>query len=418
MRHAFAPATRRFTLIAFAAVATALLGLTSAAHARTDLLVYSALEADQIKAYKAAFEKAHPDIELKFVRDSTGIITARLLAEKANPQADVIWGVAATSLMLLDKQGMLQPYAPRNLAKVRSSMRDAAATPTWVGMDLWSSAVCFNTVEGEKRKLPTPASWADLTRPEFKGAITMPHPASSGTGYLMVAAWLQMMGEDKGWAYMDALHQNIGVYTHSGSKPCRQAGAGEFPVGLSFEYRANKTKKDGAPIDIVFPREGLGWDVEATAILKASKKQEAAKGPGRLGGDARCQQALRGQLRRTGSARGPGKARIHSGRPGKAPCQKRLQLGRGQSRSHSFRMEPPLRSQGGEEVTPPEALRLGGAAPSPSLALRAGGGRHQRGGAALARCLWVGARRYRPVCALVEIVGRPFLHVERDTCCA
>mgnify|MGYP002040293849 FL=1 len=76
---------------------------------------------------------------------------------------------------------------------------------------------------------------------------------------------------------MDGLHQNMGVYTHSGSKPCRQAGAGEFPVGLSFEYRASKTKKDGAPIDIVFPQEGLGWDVEATAILKTSKKQEAAK---------------------------------------------------------------------------------------------------------------------------------------------
>lgn len=275
MRFVTACGTRRLTLIA---VASAALGFASLAQAaKTELLVYSALEADQIKAYKVGFEKAHPEIELKFVRDSTGIITARLLAEKANPQADVIWGVAATSLMLLDKQGMLAPYAPKNLTKVRSTMRDPAATPTWVGMDLWSSAVCFNTVEAQKRKLPAIASWADLTRPEFKGSITMPHPASSGTGYLMVAAWLQMMGEDKGWAYMDALHQNIGVYTHSGSKPCRQAGAGEFPVGLSFEYRANKTKKDGAPIDIVFPREGLGWDVEATAIMKTSKKQEAAK---------------------------------------------------------------------------------------------------------------------------------------------
>lgn len=275
MRFVTACGTRRLTLIA---VASAALGFASLAQAaKIELLVYSALEADQIKAYKVGFEKAHPEIELKFVRDSTGIITARLLAEKANPQADVIWGVAATSLMLLDKQGMLAPYAPKNLTKVRSSMRDPAATPTWVGMDLWSSAVCFNTVEAQKRKLPAIASWADLTRPEFKGSITMPHPASSGTGYLMVAAWLQMMGEDKGWAYMDALHQNIGVYTHSGSKPCRQAGAGEFPVGLSFEYRANKTKKDGAPIDIVFPREGLGWDVEATAIMKTSKKQEAAK---------------------------------------------------------------------------------------------------------------------------------------------
>lgn len=268
--------TRRLALLT--AAACSLLGAAGQAlAAKTELLVYSALEADQIKAYKVSFEKAHPEIELKFVRDSTGIITARLLAEKANPQADVIWGVAATSLMLLDKQGMLQPYAPKNLAKVRSTMRDPAATPTWVGMDLWSSAVCLNTVEAQKRKLPVVTSWADLTKPEFKGTLTMPHPASSGTGYLMVAAWLQMMGEDKGWAYMDALHQNIGVYTHSGSKPCRQAGAGEFPVGLSFEYRANKTKKDGAPIDIVFPKEGLGWDVEATAIMKTSKKQEAAK---------------------------------------------------------------------------------------------------------------------------------------------
>ncbi|QNN56043.1 putative 2-aminoethylphosphonate ABC transporter substrate-binding protein [Diaphorobacter ruginosibacter] len=276
MRNSLASWSRRATIAAAAAVS--LLGAASLAHAaKTELLVYSALEADQIKAYKSGFEKAHPDIELKFVRDSTGIITARLLAEKANPQADVIWGVAATSLMLLDKQGMLAPYAPKNLAKVRSTMRDPNATPTWVGMDLWSSAMCFNTVEGDKRKVAAPASWADLTKPEYKGMITMPHPASSGTGYLMVAAWLQMMGEDKGWAYMDALHQNMGVYTHSGSKPCRQAGAGEFPIGLSFEYRANKTKKDGAPIDIIFPKEGLGWDVEATAIMKTSKKQEAAK---------------------------------------------------------------------------------------------------------------------------------------------
>ncbi|KPF70218.1 phosphonate ABC transporter substrate-binding protein [beta proteobacterium AAP99] len=247
------------------------------AQSRTELLVYSALEADQIKAYKEAFEKENPSIELKFVRDSTGIITAKLLAEKANPQADVVWGLAATSLMLLDREGMLAAYAPANLGAIKPNMRDTRNPPTWVGMDVWSSAICFNTVEAGKRNLPRPASWADLTKPEYKGLITMPHPASSGTGYLMVSAWLQMMGEPRGWAFMDALHQNMGVYTHSGSKPCRQAGAGEFPIGLSFEYRANKTKKDGAPIDIVLPTEGLGWDMEATGILKTTKKMDAAR---------------------------------------------------------------------------------------------------------------------------------------------
>jgi iron(III) transport system substrate-binding protein len=160
---------------------------------------------------------------------------------------------------------------------VKASMRDPRTTPSWVGMDVWSSAICFNTAEAGKKNLPKPTSWQDLTNPVYKGQITMPHPASSGTGYLMVSAWLQLMGEQKGWAYMDALHQNIGVYTHSGSKPCRQAGAGEYAVGLSFEYRANKTKKDGAPIDIVLPKEGLGWDMEATGIMKSTKKMAAAR---------------------------------------------------------------------------------------------------------------------------------------------
>lgn len=256
--------------------ATLALGVISAA-AATELTVYTAIEADQLQAYKQAFETDNPGITINWVRDSTGIVTAKLLAEKANPQADVIWGLAATSLMLLDNEGMLLGYPPAGLDKINPKFRDSRAEPTWVGMDVWSSAICFNTFEAGAKNLTAPASWQDLTKPEYAGMITMPNPSSSGTGYLMVSAWLQLMGEEKGWKYMDALHQNVGAYTHSGSKPCRQAGAGEFPIGISFEYRASKTKEDGAPIDIIFPTEGIGWDMEATAILNTTKNPEAAK---------------------------------------------------------------------------------------------------------------------------------------------
>jgi len=249
----------------------------TATAAAEDLLVYTALEADQLEAYKAAFEQDNPGITINWVRDSTGIITAKLLAEKANPQADLVWGLAATSLMLLDGEGMLMGYAPAGLDRINPRFRDSRDEPTWVGMDVWSSAICFNTVEAEAKSLPAPASWQDLTRADYRGMIAMPNPSSSGTGYLMVSAWLQLMGEEAGWAFMDALHENIGSYTHSGSKPCRQAGAGEFPIGISFEYRASKTKADGAPIDIIFPSEGLGWDMEATGILKTTQHPEAAK---------------------------------------------------------------------------------------------------------------------------------------------
>ena len=53
----------------------------------------------------------------------------------------------------------------------------------------------------------------------------MPHPASSGTGYFHVAAWIQMFGEAKAWEFMDRLHDNIAVYEHSGTRPCRQAAS-------------------------------------------------------------------------------------------------------------------------------------------------------------------------------------------------
>src|SRR4029453_5962763 len=98
---------------------------------KTQLTVYTALETDQLKAYEAGFTKVNPDIEIKWVRDSTGVITAKLLAEKANPQADVVMGVAASSLALLDSQGMLTGYAPINLDAIMTQYRDKKQPPNW-----------------------------------------------------------------------------------------------------------------------------------------------------------------------------------------------------------------------------------------------------------------------------------------------
>jgi iron(III) transport system substrate-binding protein len=260
------------TLMAVAAAASA---------QKTELTVYTALELDQVKAYEAGFNKQNPNIAIKWVQDSTGVITAKLLAEKANPKADVVMGVAASSLALLDSQGMLLPYAPLNLDAIMAAYRDKKNPPAWWGMDVWGATVCFNTVEAQKKGIPKPETWKDLTKPIYKGQVVMPNPASSGTGFFDVNAWLTLWGDDNGkgggWKYMDALHENIAQYTHSGSKPCTMAAAGEYVVGISFEYRANTNKAKGAPIDLVFPKEGLGWDLEAFAIHKGTKNLEAAK---------------------------------------------------------------------------------------------------------------------------------------------
>lgn len=250
---------------------------TSAVKAE-ELTVYTAVEADELAGFKKAFEKATPGVTINWIRDSTGIVTSKLMAEKNNPQADIVWGLAATSLMLLGNEGYFQGYAPKGLDKLDSKYYDTVnKAPQWVGQRAWIASICYNTVEGKKHNLPIPTDWNDLTKPVYKGHLIMPNPNSSGTGFLDVSSWAQMMGEDAAWKYMDALHENISRYTHSGSAPCKLAARGEIPIGISFAYRGAKSKSEGAPLEVIAPTPGVGWDLEAFAIVKNTKKLAAAK---------------------------------------------------------------------------------------------------------------------------------------------
>jgi len=243
-----------------------------------DLLVYTALEDDEVAIYLPAFKKAHPDINVTIYRDSTGIVTAKLLAEKDNPQADVVWGTAATSLLIADDLGMLKGYSPKGFDKVKKGMKDPKNSPAhWVGIKAWVTGIVGNTIEMEKKGLPMPKSYADLLNPVYKGSLVMPNPASSGTGFLTVSAVLQTMGEEKGWEYLDGLHENIAQYTHSGSKPAKMAGKGEFPIGVSFAYRGFKQRSKGEPVVVAFPAEGSGYDVESNALIKKPRIKKEAK---------------------------------------------------------------------------------------------------------------------------------------------
>ena len=180
-------------------------------------------------------------------------------------------------MMHLKKEGLLALYAPANLAEIRPKFRDPDNPPFWIGIDAWAGAVCFNTAEAEKLSLPRPASWYDLLDPRYRGRITMPDPGSSGTGYFHVSAWIQLFGEDEAWRFMDRLHLNIAAYSHSGTKPCRDAAVGEFPVGISYELAGAQAKQNGAPIDVLLMKEGSGWDMDGAAILQATRRPEAAR---------------------------------------------------------------------------------------------------------------------------------------------
>jgi len=245
------------------------------------ITVYTAIESELVTQFLAAFNASYPDINVNVVRDSTGVITARLIAEANNPQADLVWGTAASSMMVLEGMGMLQPYAPAGLERILPMFRSEDEIPTWVGITAWETAFIVNTIELERLGLSIGdiRCYEDLLRPELAGHVVMPHPASSGTGFLTVTAILQLFDADTdaGWDFFESLNRNIGQYTHSGSAPAVMAATGETVIGVSFGYAGINQLRRGAPVEIIWPAMGSGWDMEANALIARDATHPAAK---------------------------------------------------------------------------------------------------------------------------------------------
>ncbi|MCJ2542786.1 hypothetical protein JX360_07675 [Synechococcus bigranulatus str. 'Rupite'] len=115
------------------------------------------------EGHSGTTEKEHPDIKVNIVRDSTGVVTAKLLAEKDNPQADAVWGLAATSLLVADQQGLLEPYAPAGLDRILPEFRDSQNPPHWVGIDTYPASHNELPLQKQGRgsppTAPLPSQW-------------------------------------------------------------------------------------------------------------------------------------------------------------------------------------------------------------------------------------------------------------------
>lgn len=257
-----------------AAVALVGAGLIQAAHAKP-LTIYTALEDDEVTDYMAAAKVAMPDVQFHVLRLSTGDMAARLLAELKNPRADVIWGFAVTNMLDPRIHDELIKYEPQAAKELPAIYRGKDGT--WFAATGYMAAFCVNEERLKSKNLPMPSSWEDLTKPIYKGEVVMPNPAASGTGWLQIAAILQGLGDNKGWQLITDLNQNIAQYTSSGSKPCKMARTGEYTVGISFAFPAMQSIEAGFPVKMVIPSDWVGYELEASGIVKTAKNPEDAK---------------------------------------------------------------------------------------------------------------------------------------------
>lgn len=255
----------------------------SAVDEGNELILYTSLETDETEEYINAAEAA-TGLKISWVRFSTGVLGAKLLAERKNPQADLVYGWAVTYLMDFTQRGFFVPYVPADGEKIPAHFKDP--DDHWYAIDLYLAAFCVNTEKLKEYNLPMPTSWKDLTNPVYTGHLIMPNPASSGTGFLQVAGILESMdpdyknktvAENEGWKFLEELDKTMGQYIKSGSRPAKYAAAGEYVIGASFAFVIANLKKEGKPVEMVLPAEGSAYELEANALMKGAKHPNNAK---------------------------------------------------------------------------------------------------------------------------------------------
>lgn len=245
-------------------------GMISGAANAADLVLYTSQPNEDAQATVDGFKAANPGLDVQWVRDGTPQIMAKLNAEIAagNPVADVLLIADVVTLERMKQAGQLMAYKSAEAANYDKALYDADGF--YYSTKLITTGIMYNTQAAMK-----PTSWADLAKPEAKGLVTMPSPLASGAA--LIHAQTLAGVEGLGWDYYKNLKANGAVAAGGNGAILKSVATGEKAYGFVVDYLPIREKAKGAPVEFVFPKEGVSAVTEPAAILSSTKHADAAK---------------------------------------------------------------------------------------------------------------------------------------------
>lgn len=264
-------------------VSTALLGATvmfsAQAEAKGRLTVYCSGTNEMCEAVTKSFEEKY-DVKTAFIRNGSGSTFAKIEAEKNNPQADVWYGGTFDPQAQAAEMGLLQAYRSKHIDDVVPRFQDPAKVKGNYASAIYMGILGFGVNTERLAKLgitEVPKCWKDLEDPRLKGEIQIADPQSSGTAYTAIATFVQLWGEEAAFDYFRKIHPNISQYTKSGITPSNSAARGEATIGIGFLHDYAVQKQAGAPIEMIVPCEGTGYELGGLSIIKGARNLDNAK---------------------------------------------------------------------------------------------------------------------------------------------
>jgi iron(III) transport system substrate-binding protein len=253
-------------------------GWVAPAAAQGTLTVYCSVQEEWCREMVTAFERA-TNVKVAMTRKSAGETYAQIKAEAANPRADIWWGGTGDPHQQAAEEDLTLEYKSPMLSQLQDWAVRYAEASKFRTVGIYSGALGFgfNTDLMKKKGGAEPKCWADLLDPRFQDEVQVADPNSSGTSWTMLATIVQIMGEDNGFDYLKKLHKNVNQYTKSGAAPATAVSQGETLIGITFMHDMVTFAVQGAPIKVVAPCEGTGYEIGAMSIIKGAKNLEAAR---------------------------------------------------------------------------------------------------------------------------------------------
>jgi len=248
------------------------------AAAQGQLTLYCSVQEEWCRAMVTAFEK-DTGTKVAMTRKSSGETYAQIKAEASNPRGDIWWGGTGDPHLQAAEEGLTQEYESPNLTQLQDWAVRQWEQTKGKSVGIYSGALGFgyNVKTLAQRKLSEPKCWRDLLDPKYKDEVQVADPNSSGTAYTLLATIVQIMGEDKGFEYLEALHKNINQYTKSGAAPAKAVSLGESAVGITFMHDMVAMAVENPDVKVIAPCEGTGYEIGGMSIIKGARNLENAK---------------------------------------------------------------------------------------------------------------------------------------------
>lgn len=249
--------------------------LSGCKDSRETIIIYTSAEDYRVEYMQKRMKEEFPQYNVIFEYKSSGDHAATLKASGKNAECDITHDLEYSYAAQIASAGYLADLS--DILDFSVYAEDAVQSNYYAPEVRNGGAVIINRKVIEERGLDLPTSYQDLLDPQYKGLISMPNPASSGTGYMFLISLVNAWGEEAAFEYFDQLTENILSYTSSGSGPVNALTTEEVAIGLGMTSQAVTKINEGVNLETIFFEEGSPYSLYGQGIIAGKEDRECVK---------------------------------------------------------------------------------------------------------------------------------------------